>query len=126
MLEGQGPPGRVHGGCIFAVLDECMAKSLFSRGQTDLGVPAGLMVTGGMSVDYKNGAPLDEVHLIVCKMLGARVDGRGRHTVQMEATMYGVVGNDPVQGKTAPYAVGTAEFVSTGKVWANQPLNSKL
>ena len=33
----QGPPGRVHGGCQFAVLDDALTVFLYGRGVSDLG-----------------------------------------------------------------------------------------
>jgi hypothetical protein len=33
----QGPPGRVHGGCQFAVLDDALTVYLYGRGVSDLG-----------------------------------------------------------------------------------------
>jgi hypothetical protein len=41
-----GPPGMVHGGCLFACLDDAISRLLFSRAVTDLGANGGLMLTG--------------------------------------------------------------------------------
>lgn len=108
-----GPPGRVHGGCQFAVLDDTIAKFLFCRAASDLGLPAGSLVTTYMRVDFKGGVPLDSACLVICRLAKRSIDEKGRTKVRVEAEM-SLGGGDKV------FSVGVADFVQSGAPWEGQ------
>ena len=111
----RGPPGRVHGGCQFAALDDAIRGLLFSRGATDLGVPPGIMLTGGMQVDYKGPVPVGAVSIITCRALERTIDRKGRCRLKVEATIRTSEDGNPL-------STGMAEFVAFGGAWEGQAL----
>ena len=115
-----GPPGKVHGGCIFAAMDDALTCFLYARGATDLGNPAGIPLTSGLSVEYKKGTPLDAIYVIECWVTGVKVDAKGRRRLQLRCAMF-----HPEQsgGEHKPFATGSAEFVVlAGVPWQGQAL----
>jgi acyl-coenzyme A thioesterase PaaI-like protein len=110
-----GPPGRVHGGCQFAVIDDTFAKMLFCRAASDLGYPPGAFLTTTMTVNYKGGVPLDSVCVVTCRVAEARIDRKGRTRLHLEGRLALGWGG-------ALLSAGSAVFVASGVPWRGQPV----
>ena len=130
-----GPPGLVHGGCLFACLDDAITRLLFSRAVTDLGAKGGLMLTANMQVDYKGGVPLDAEYCVVVGIAQTSVDTKGRTRYRVRASLYQADGETAAAlvGRARPHepsaadgaeeealTIGIAEFVETDRPWAGQ------
>lgn len=114
----QGPPMSVHGGCLFAVLDDAITRFIYARAATDFDVPPGLCLTGEFRVDYKMMVPLDDEYVIETKIISRRVDKKGRVRVTIEAALKDDIDDEAVR------TVCRGEFVATGRFWAGQSVPS--
>ena len=110
-----GPPGRVHGGCQFAVIDDTFAKMLFCRAASDMGYPPGAFLTVTMRVDYKRGVPLDSNCVVRCRVTDTRIDRKGRTRLQLEGRL-------TLGWNGTLLSVGSADFVESGEPWRGQPV----
>lgn len=118
-LKCQGPPGRVHGGCQFACLDDAMTMFLYSRGVTDHGLRPGVGLTGGMTVNYRAAVPLDSEFQIEVSISKRELDSKGRTRVTLFAEL---VDLSTLSSQKRVLSDGQATFVMLDMPWgANQP-----
>lgn len=115
-----GPPGWVHGGCMFAVLEDAMTRFVVDAPPT-CAAGSGEPVMESMTVNYKGGAPIDAVHVIQCRSLGAAGDGA---SLMVQATLHPANSARDIddlgerKGATAPFAVAEARFSTTRRLIA--------
>lgn len=115
---------QVHGGCLFATLDQSITCMLYSRAATDFHADGGLALTTKMSVDYKCPTPLGEEYFVTVDIVSKHVDRRGRTRFTVEAKLFDIDLEEPDSRPTTGdcHVVGRAEFVQTRHVWPGQSL----
>lgn len=102
-----GPPGCVHGGCLFTMLDTAMTQALTVTEEN-------MCLTTSMAVDYQTFTPADAVYLITINPVEA--NGRRRQLTGQITSPDGQV----------VHATGTATFVVlAGQPWPRAPSLSK-
>lgn len=115
-----GPPGLVHGGCLFACLDDAITRLLFSRAVTDLGAKGGLMLTASMQLDFKAGVKLDAEYCVDVRIADVAHDRKGRRRYTITAALRDPATCAETGAEHEARVVGSAVFVETPTPWAGQ------